>query len=488
MDGAHSGRWREGRREVGRGGARGDRQCMLVRVRAMGYAVLGATAPGMRMASGASASGRGCGGTVASLPVGTGRGYHGCAGGFGVGGLGVGGMGVRRPGGRVGVSLLGWRRQQTRAMALKTGIVGLPNVGKSTLFNALVENGKAEAANFPFCTIEPNVGIVPVPDPRLQTLSKISKSKKVINTTIEFVDIAGLVAGASEGEGLGNKFLSHIREVDAIVQVVRCFEDGNVVHVSGKVDPLDDIAVINLELALADLSQVEKRMDRLHKSRGKATPAEQVEFNALERIKASLSDAVAARSVELSDEEAAAVKHLCLLTMKPMLYATNVAEEDLGSAASPDSAHPLVSKVRAHAAKEGAGVVVVSAQTEAELQDLDDEERAEYLRDLGVVPGTCGLPAIIQGAYRLLGLLTYFTTGEQETRAWTIREGWTGPQAAGVIHSDFEKGYIRAETVAYADFEALGGEKGAREAGKLRAEGKEYRVKEGDVMHFLTSN
>ena len=437
------------------------------------------------MASGASASGRGYG-CVASLPRG-GRGLH--------GGVGISAGSSRplgatgRPGGeRVGVSLLGWRRQQTRCMALKTGIVGLPNVGKSTLFNALVENGKAEAANFPFCTIEPNVGIVPVPDARLQTLAKISSSKKVINTTIEFVDIAGLVAGASEGEGLGNKFLSHIREVDAIVQVVRCFEDGNVVHVSGKVDPLDDIGVINLELALADLGQVEKRMARLHKSRGKASPAEALEWTALEKIKVAVDEGRAARSVELTDEERASVKPLCLLTMKPMLYATNVAEEDLGSAASPDSDHPLVSQVRAHAAKEGAGVVVVSAQTEAELQDLDEEERAEYLKDLGVVPGTCGLPAIIQGAYRLLGLLTYFTTGEQETRAWTIREGWTGPQAAGVIHSDFEKGYIRAETVAFADFEALGGEKGAREAGKLRAEGKEYKVKEGDVMHFLTSN
>ncbi|KAL4440386.1 hypothetical protein ABPG75_003387 [Micractinium tetrahymenae] len=366
-------------------------------------------------------------------------------------------------------------------MGLKTGIVGLPNVGKSTMFNALCENGKAQAANFPFCTIEPNVGIVAVPDPRLDVLSKISGSQKTVPTSVEFVDIAGLVKGASKGEGLGNQFLANIRECDSIVQVVRCFEDGDVVHVAGKVDPVEDADVINFELALADVSQIERRLERLKKTKGKSgdeAKKNEVEAGALQRIMAALEQGKPARSVELNDEEAELVRVLCLLTAKPMVYAANVAEDDL---AEPD-ANTHVQALKKKAAEEGSGVVVVSAQVEAELNGLDKEEAEEFLAALGVEEG--GLKSLIRATYKQLGLLTYFTSGEKETRAWTVQEGSTAPQAAGVIHTDFEKGFIRAETVAFDDFVAAGGLGAAKEKGLLRLEGKEYVVKEGDIMLF----
>ncbi|KAI3431445.1 hypothetical protein D9Q98_004497 [Chlorella vulgaris] len=373
--------------------------------------------------------------------------------------------------------------RSTTAMGLKTGIVGLPNVGKSTMFNALCENAKAQAANFPFCTIEPNVGIVAVPDSRLALLSNISGSLKTVPTSVEFVDIAGLVKGASKGEGLGNQFLANIRECDSIVQVVRCFEDGDVIHVAGKVDPVDDIDVINFELALADITQIEKRLDRLKKTKsagkvGEEAKRNEVEAGALQRIMAALESNKPARSVALNEEEEELVRGLYLLTAKPMVYAANVAEDDL---AAPDANKHVVA-LRQKAEEEGSGVVVVSAQVEAELNGLDAEEAAEYLGALGVEEG--GLKSLIRSTYQQLGLLTYFTTGEKETRAWTIREGFTAPQAAGVIHTDFEKGFIRAETVGYADFVAAGGYSAAKEKGQLRLEGKEYVVKEGDVMLF----
>lgn len=368
------------------------------------------------------------------------------------------------------------------SMGLKTGIVGLPNVGKSTLFNAMVENGKAESANYPFCTIEPNVGLVLVPDSRLDVLTELSSSQKTIPTTVEFVDIAGLVKGASQGEGLGNKFLSHIREVDVVVQVVRCFEDENIVHVNGTVDPVSDIDTINIELGLRDIDQIEQRKERLKKGRAKdkaQQEAEALENAALDKLLAELSEGKVAREVDLTDEELEVVKPLCLLTLKPVIYAANVGEDELASEGA-DNVH--VKALRQKAADEGAKVVVVSAAVEAELKELDADERAEYLDALGVEEG--GLGNLIRNTYDTLGLRTYFTTGEKETRAWTIKAGFTAPQAAGVIHTDFERGFICADTVAYNDFVEGKTLTACKEAGKLRQEGKEYIVKEGDIMEF----
>ncbi|MEC4982781.1 MAG: redox-regulated ATPase YchF [Oscillatoria sp. PMC 1068.18] len=358
---------------------------------------------------------------------------------------------------------------------LRAGIVGLPNVGKSTLFNALVANAKADAANFPFCTIEPNVGVVAVPDERLNVLAKISDSQQIVPTRIEFVDIAGLVKGASQGEGLGNQFLANIREVDAIVHVVRCFDDENIIHVSGSVDPVRDIEIINLELALADLAQVERRIERVRKQ-ARSNKDAQVELELLERISAALNEGQTARQVSLTEEEEVTVKPLGLLTKKPIIYAANVAEDDLATG------NDWVEQVRQVASQENAKVVVVSAQVEAELVEISDEERADYLESLGVQEG--GLRSLIGATYELLGLRTYLTTGEKETRAWTINAGMKAPQAAGVIHTDFERGFIRAETVAYEDLVTAGSMAAAREKGLLRSEGKDYVVKEGDVMLF----
>jgi hypothetical protein len=359
---------------------------------------------------------------------------------------------------------------------LKAGIVGLPNVGKSTLFNALVANAQAQAANFPFCTIEPNSGVVAVPDERLQQLAALSSSREIIPTRVEFVDIAGLVKGASQGEGLGNKFLANIREVDAIVHVVRCFEDDEVIHVSGSVDPLRDIEVIELELALADLSQVEKRRDRLKKQLRTGKEA-QLEDGGLERIQKALEQGAPARSVPISEEEAALIKPLGLLTAKPMIYAANVSENDLAAG------NAFVAQVQALAEREGAATVTISAQVEAELIELPEAERLEFLEGLGVEEG--GLRSLIRATYALLGLRTYFTTGEKETRAWTIRAGMTAPQAAGVIHTDFERGFIRAQTIGWQQLLEAGSLVEARNRGWLRSEGKEYVVAEGDVMEFL---
>ncbi|AKE64993.1 GTP-binding and nucleic acid-binding protein YchF [Microcystis aeruginosa NIES-2549] len=358
---------------------------------------------------------------------------------------------------------------------LKAGIVGLPNVGKSTLFNALVANAKAEAANFPFCTIEPNVGVVSVPDERLEVLAKISNSEKIVPTRIEFVDIAGLVKGASRGEGLGNQFLANIREVDAIVHVVRCFDNDDIIHVSGSVDPARDIEVINLELALADLGQVEKRVERLRKQAKNSKEAAE-ELVILEKILICLNDGISARKVDLSKEEEELIKNLGLLSRKPIIYAANVSEDDLATG------NDWVESVRQIAQQEQAKVVIVSAQVESELVELSEEERKDFLGSLGVEEG--GLKSLIKATYELLGLRTYLTTGPQETRAWTIIAGMKAPQAAGVIHSDFERGFIRAETVSYQDLVNSRTMSAAKEKGLVRSEGKEYIVQEGDVLLF----
>ena len=349
-------------------------------------------------------------------------------------------------------------------------------MGKSTLFNALVANAQAQAANFPFCTIEPNVGTVSVPDGRLEQLTDLSKSADTIPTRMEFVDIAGLVKGASQGEGLGNKFLANIREVDAIVHVVRCFEDDDVIHVSGSVGPVRDAEVINLELGLSDLAQIEKRRERLKKQMRTSKEA-QTEDAALEWIQAVLEEGGAARSVELSDEEALMIKPLGLLTAKPIIYATNVSEDDLAAG------NAFCEEVVALSSKEGAETVRISAQVEAELVELGEDERKDYLDGLGVSEG--GLKSLIRATYRLLGLRTYFTTGEKETRAWTFKAGMTAPQAAGVIHTDFERGFIRAQTIGCEKLLEAGSLVEARNKGWLRSEGKEYEVEEGDVMEFL---
>jgi GTP-binding protein YchF len=356
---------------------------------------------------------------------------------------------------------------------MKCGIVGLPNVGKSTLFNALTKAGIA-AENYPFCTIEPNVGIVEVPDPRLQVIAGIEQPQKVVPAIVEFVDIAGLVAGASKGEGLGNKFLANIRETDAIAHVVRCFEDPNVVHVAGKVDPVSDIETINTELALADLDAVEKQISKFAKVAQTAGDKEaQRLVAALGKVQKVLDAGRPARSADLSKEEHAVLRPLFLLTMKPTMYVANVAEK---------GPKDLLERVKAHAAKEKAPVVEISAAIESQLGDLSDEDKKVFLADLGMEEP--GLNRVIRAAYALLGLQTYFTAGPKEVRAWTVRSGATAPQAAGVIHTDFERGFIRAEIAAYEDFVAHKGEQGAKEAGKLRLEGKDYVVRDGDVIHF----
>jgi len=358
-------------------------------------------------------------------------------------------------------------------MSVKCGIVGLPNVGKSTLFNALTK-AQIAAENYPFCTIEPNVGIVEVPDLRLGKLADIAKPQKVIPAVVEFVDIAGLVAGASKGEGLGNKFLANIRETDAIAHVVRCFEDPNVIHVANRIDPVSDIETINTELALADLDAVEKQISKFAKVAQTTGEKDAVRLvAALEKVRAVLDAGRPARSAELSKEEHAVLRPLFLLTMKPTMYVANIAEK---------GSDDLLQQVVSHAAKEGAPVVPISAAIEAQIADMPDEDKKVFLDDLGMKEP--GLNRVIRAAYRLLGLQTYFTAGPKEVRAWTVPAGATAPQAAGVIHTDFERGFIRAEIASYDDFVAHGGELGAKEAGKLRLEGKDYAVRDGDVIHF----
>lgn len=360
-------------------------------------------------------------------------------------------------------------------MALQCGIVGLPNVGKSTLFNALTKAGIA-AENYPFCTIEPNVGIVEVPDPRLDQLAEIVKPQRVLPATVEFVDIAGLVAGASKGEGLGNQFLANIRETHAITHVVRCFEDDNVVHVSGRVDPIGDIEVINTELALADLASAERALDRAKRTARAGDKDAQKLCAVLERIVPVLNEAKTIRSMNLDDDDLALIRGFSFITAKPVLYVANVREDGFTD-------NPHLAAVEAYAAQENAQVVAVCAAVEAEIADLDDEDKQVFLEDMGM--SEPGLNRVIRAAYKLLGLQTYFTAGVKEVRAWTIREGDTAPQAAGVIHTDFERGFIRAQTIAYDDFIQFKGEAGAKEAGKMRAEGKDYIVNDGDVINFL---
>ncbi len=362
-------------------------------------------------------------------------------------------------------------------MALTAGIVGLPNVGKSTLFNAITKAG-AEAANYPFATIDPNVGMVEVPDWRLQRLTELVRPKKTVPTTFEFTDSAGIVRGASKGEGLGNQFLSHIRQVDAICHVVRCFDDDNITHVEGRVDPLADIDTINLELVLADLESVNKRYTRVAKIAKTKDKDAVAELAVLDKIKPVLEEGISARSIEFTDEEQRIVKSLFLLTTKPVLYVANVAEEDVADYETND----YVNKVKEFAASENAEVIVISARAEEEIAELEEEDKAEFLEALGIEES--GLDQLIRAAYDLLGLATYFTAGEQEVRAWTFRKGIKAPQAAGIIHTDFERGFIRAETVSFEDLNQYGTMQAAKEAGRVRLEGKDYVVQDGDVMLF----